>query len=524
LPVGLARKAHPFVRSAVKAVVLSAMAVLVLLVPAAASAALVSEVTPGGQLIVESDASDSIAVTCGADGNVKVNGADPNTGPAACSAISHMWVIGGLGPNVIDLSGVTRASFPSLNLTPAIEPAKTVVSGGGGADTITGSEFEDSIDGREGDDTLNGGLADDSFLDGAGNNQIEGGPGVDDLLVFGTDGDDTLTALDGAWQVSTLRGTDTYSSIEVFSLHGFAGNDTITSGSGTDTLRGGEGNDVLNGGAGDDDLHDGAGKNQIEGGPGIDRLTFFGTDGDDTLTALDGAGQVSTVQTTDTYSSIEVFTVWGLKGNDTITSGSGGDWLLGGWGNDVLNGGAGDDVVVGDEERFFGHDVLNGGAGADRIWGGAGNDEITSRDDSSDSVNCGWDIDSVVADALDVIDSRIATEACETVDRGTPAEPSPQPPSPQPEPPPEPLPPPPPPAQPPPPQSVPKCLVPKVRGHTLRAAKAALRTRRCSAGRIARAYSAKVKRGRVMAQKPRAGTRLQVGGKVRLTVSRGRKR
>jgi hypothetical protein len=140
----------------------------------------------------------------------------------------------------------------------------------------------------------------------------------------------------------------------------------------------------------------------------------------------------------------------------------------------------------------------------DQIWGESGTDEITSRDDAADSVNCGSETDAAVADPLDVIDE------CETVDRGTPPV---QPQQQQP----------PPPPPPPPPQSVRNCVVPNVMGNTLRAAKAALRKRRCSAGRIARAYSAKVKRGRVMAQTPRAGTRLPVGRRVRLTVSRGRK-
>jgi hypothetical protein len=39
---------------------------------------------------------------------------------------------------------------------------------------------------------------------------------------------------------------------------------------------------------------------------------FFGTDGDDTITALDGDAKVSTIQETDTYSSIEAFRLRGL--------------------------------------------------------------------------------------------------------------------------------------------------------------------------------------------------------------------
>jgi Ca2+-binding RTX toxin-like protein len=421
----MARKARVSLRGVTKTVLLPATAVLVLLVPAA-SAALVSSVLPDGLLTVQSDASDAIVVTCGPDGNVKVNRADPDTGPKECSAITAIRVTGGTGANVIDLGGVTRASFPNLSPSPETG-TKISVNGADGTDTITGSEWADGLSGDQEGDTLNGGLGDDGLSGGSGNDRIDGGADVDRLVFFGTEGDDTITALDGDGQVSTLQETDTYSSIEVFSLRGLGGNDAITSGSGIDTIRGGDGNDVLNGGPGDDFVFG-------DGGPGLPPAS--------------------------------------------------------------------------------GNDVLNGGTGADQIWGESGNDEITSRDDSADNVNCGSETDSVVADPLDV------TEECEAVDRGTPPLPPPQP-----EPPPEPPPAPPPVGrvQPTPPQPRPRCVVPNVKRLTLRAARAALRKKRCSAGRIARAYSTRVKRGRVMAQKPRAGTRLPVRGKVRLTLSRGRK-
>jgi hypothetical protein len=428
---GNRRKAGRLVRRAVRVGVLPAIAVLVVLVPAA-SAAVSSSVSPQGFLIVQSSQSDSIAVTCGADGNVKVNGADPDTGPAACPAINQLHVTGDSGANVIDLGGVTRASFPNLELRPDTG-FKISVSAGGGTDTITGSEWEDGMGGGDGDDTLNGGVGDDSLSGNAGTNQIEGGPGVDRLNVSGTDGDDTITAPDGAGQVGTSQETDTYSSIEVFSLRGQGGNDTITSGSGGDTLRGGEGNDVLNGGAGDD-------------------FVF----GDAGIAAPPASG----------------------------------------------------------------HDVLNGGTGADQIWGEAGNDEITSRDDSADTVNCGSETDSVVADALDVIDE------CETVDRGTPPLPAP-----------EPVPPPPPVIQPPvtpppplprPPTHIgpgapPRCVVPNVKGKTVARARTLLSTRRCRLGRVARAFSRTVKKGKVIGQNRRPGLRLALGTRINVVVSRGRR-
>jgi glucose/arabinose dehydrogenase len=87
--------------------------------------------------------------------------------------------------------------------------------------------------------------------------------------------------------------------------------------------------------------------------------------------------------------------------------------------------------------------------------------------------------------------------------------------------------PPPPPVSPPPLQPRPpavRCTVPKVVGKSLEAARRALVAARCAPGRISRTYSRKVRAGLVVAQSPRPRTRLPRGGKVRLVVSRGRKR
>ena len=70
----------------------------------------------------------------------------------------------------------------------------------------------------------------------------------------------------------------------------------------------------------------------------------------------------------------------------------------------------------------------------------------------------------------------------------------------------------------------PGCVVPKVVGKTLVKAKAAIKRRHCRTGGVARAFSKKVRRGRVLAQHPRAGKHLAQGARVNLVVSRGRRR
>ncbi len=66
------------------------------------------------------------------------------------------------------------------------------------------------------------------------------------------------------------------------------------------------------------------------------------------------------------------------------------------------------------------------------------------------------------------------------------------------------------------------CVVPKLRGKTLTAAKKAIRTARCSVGKIEHSTSRTVKRDHVISQKPKPKSRLRRGSRVNLVVSKGR--
>jgi len=66
-----------------------------------------------------------------------------------------------------------------------------------------------------------------------------------------------------------------------------------------------------------------------------------------------------------------------------------------------------------------------------------------------------------------------------------------------------------------------QCLVPAATNKPLAAAEREIRAGHCQVGRIRLAYSARLARGRVISQRPRAGTRLKNGGRVDLVVSRG---
>jgi subtilase family serine protease len=68
--------------------------------------------------------------------------------------------------------------------------------------------------------------------------------------------------------------------------------------------------------------------------------------------------------------------------------------------------------------------------------------------------------------------------------------------------------------------SAPICLVPKLKGKTLAAARGALTQAHCTAGKVTKKFS-KVKKGRVISQSPKPGTNLTAGAKVNLVISKG---
>jgi PASTA domain len=67
------------------------------------------------------------------------------------------------------------------------------------------------------------------------------------------------------------------------------------------------------------------------------------------------------------------------------------------------------------------------------------------------------------------------------------------------------------------------CVVPRVQGRKMAAARKAIRRAHCRVGRVRKARSLRPS-GRVIAQTPRAGKRLPLGAKVNLVISRGHSR
>jgi hypothetical protein len=68
------------------------------------------------------------------------------------------------------------------------------------------------------------------------------------------------------------------------------------------------------------------------------------------------------------------------------------------------------------------------------------------------------------------------------------------------------------------------CVVPKIKGKSLKIAGRLIRGHNCSVGNIGHAYSNTVKRGAVISQKPAPGRQRPPGAKVNLVVSKGKRR
>jgi beta-lactam-binding protein with PASTA domain len=69
-----------------------------------------------------------------------------------------------------------------------------------------------------------------------------------------------------------------------------------------------------------------------------------------------------------------------------------------------------------------------------------------------------------------------------------------------------------------------RCVVPKLKGKTLAAARTALARGNCRLGKVTRNYLSTVRLGRIAAQRPPAGRRLARYARVSVVLSRGKKK
>jgi Ca2+-binding RTX toxin-like protein len=428
-------------------VLAGAAAAVLLALPGTASAAVTSEVV-NGDLLVTSDAGDAITITS-TGGEVKVNGNNPGTGAADSADIDSIRVDGGPNGNAIDLTDVDAAEFPAVT--------SILLNGGGGEDTINGSQLSDRIV---------GGDANDQSLGNGGNDTLVWNPGDDDDLNEGGAGNDTIEVNGGGggeqFEIAPAAGGRAQfdrtgptppgpfrldiGTAEKLDLNANGGADTFNAAGGALGLAldvdGGPGNDVLDGGDGADLIAGGADNDRIVGdnNPAGTRDDSRGDAGDDTLVWNPGDGDDRNE---------------GGAGNDTIeVNGGGGGEVFevkpsatpgrvafdrtgptppGPFNLDIgtserldLNASGGDDSlnaagpVAGlagwtiDADGGEGNDTLAGGSDAvDLLAGGPGADTLRSRDQTADSLSGGTEVDSAVVDAQDTVAADV-----ENVDRG----------------------------------------------------------------------------------------------------------
>jgi Ca2+-binding RTX toxin-like protein len=431
----------------------------VLALPGVASAWVTSSVN-NGVLTVTSDAGDPIDIAVDA-GNVKINGGNPSGGPdVPASTITSMDVTGGPDGNDIDLSGVNSAAFTSLT--------DVSVDGGGGNDTINGSQLADVLHGDAGNDRIIGddnptATRDQSFGD-AGDDTLVWNPGDDDDRGEGGDGTDTIEVNGGGDETFTVAPSATPGRVsferpsnpfnldigtsEKLDLNAGSGVDNVTSQDGLNGLGfaldidGGPGNDVLDGGDGADVIHGGADNDRIIGddNPTGTRDQSFGDAGDDTLVwnpgddddRGEGGDGTDTIEVNG-GAGPEVFELKPSAIPGRVSFDRTGPTPPGPFNLDIgsserldLNANGGDDSLNAagpvsglagwtvDADGGDGNDTLAGGSDAiDVLTGGAGADSLLTRDQTADTVTCGSEVDSVTADAQDSVNAD-----CENVDRG----------------------------------------------------------------------------------------------------------
>uniref|UniRef100_UPI001CC0A58A beta strand repeat-containing protein n=1 Tax=Pseudomonas sp. A-RE-6 TaxID=2832371 RepID=UPI001CC0A58A len=287
--------------------------------------------TGTGNFIGRGNASDNIII--GGAGN------DTLFGGAGADQL-----IGGAGTDTV--SYADSGASVTINIQTGIHTGIAAGDTYSSIEAITGSNFSDV------------------FVGDAGANIFNGGTGLD-LLSFASESSGITLDL-SAPLVTGVAAGDSYTSIEIF--QGTAQADTFTGSTGAaENFIGGAGADTLNGlGRGD-----GAWYLTSSDGVQIDLLAGTASGGDaqgDVLANIDN--------------------LIGSQFNDTLTGNAYLNKLEGGAGNDLLYGGDGDDFIYGGTVTDISTLALTPSTGtqADTLYGGNGNDTMSSSGNDAGSV------------------------------------------------------------------------------------------------------------------------------------------
>ncbi|CDX34669.1 Outer membrane adhesin like proteiin [Mesorhizobium plurifarium] len=302
-----------------------------------------------------------------------------------------------------DVENLTLTGSAAINGTG--NGSANILSGNSADNMLVGGGGNDTLYGYAGNDTLLGGDGDDTFVGGLGND-AENAEAGNDIYVFqrgdGSDGigDFILDPWVGSADVSAAQALGVSASGIVNTWVGgyywqTSSNSLLKLGAaGSDTLK-------LTGGITADDLSfawTGVGHDNlvisIAGGPAGDSITI-----DQQAVA---AGKIEKLQL-DGMAAMSFFVapasgaiLYGGTGNDIMFGLAGNDWLSSDGGDDILYGGAGNDVL----QAFDGNDKLVGGKGNDNIQGMDGSNEYVFRpgDGSDYLTDYTWPVTTAAAD------------------------------------------------------------------------------------------------------------------------------
>ena len=227
------------------------------------------------------------------------------------------------------------------------------------------------LSGSSGDDTISlagNGSSTADLTNGTLNHDVDGAANILGSIIFGGAGNDTLTGSSGGDNISGGTGNDT--------INGGGESDTLFGDDGNDTLLGGSGGDSLVGDAGSDTLIGGSGNDSLVGGSDTDTVDYLNEDGtqgatvnlatgvaNDTFGNIDSLASIENIEGTDNVDALtgnsSANLINGNAGNDTLTGGGGIDTLNGGSGNDIFAILSNTDVVSGE--------TFSGSTGTDTI-------------------------------------------------------------------------------------------------------------------------------------------------------------
>ena len=253
-------------------------------------------------------------------------------------------------------------------------------------ETVESTGGNDSIQGDEGDDILVGGVQSDTITGNSGDDIVLG----DNATLTELDYDDT-----GLVSINEI----------ISSTDALGADDTIFGNEGDDALIGGTGNDTIDGNENDDLILGDNGTLTIRVPISNTTDTRFRVLEGDVIYSEDGEPLVDLGQQFNNPNGNPIWSIWEITVNPVLTANTFGDDIIaGGADNDTIFGQRGDDIIQGDGSVFIdvaesitanngvvdfagsvedfsgvdtdGDDYIEGNSGADLIFGNLGQDDI----------------------------------------------------------------------------------------------------------------------------------------------------